>query len=545
VPVVFNRCLSRLVGVAAVIIAAPTLSAQLRVATWNISNYSGGRDADLKLAIYGLHQGRSMAPDVILTQEFTSQAAVNSFLNILNTAPGSPGDWQAAAFSNGADTDNAFFYRTSKVTFLGQTITAVGSSSTANQPRDTNRYDIRIVGYSDPAASIGMYSTHMKAQGGTNSGGRRLIEAQRIRANAQGVDTNGPGSALPAGFRFLVGGDFNIQTSNEAAYQAMVALQDNDDGRLFDPINTPGSWNNSAAFALVHTQDPIGAGGMDDRHDQILLSATLIDGQGLNYIGNPSIPYRSLVVPPFGTPIDNTQWNDPNHSYRSWGNDGTSFDGTLVTVQTSSNGASVNRENGMVGAAIGTALRNTAAGGGHLPVFLDLRVPAKLGAPPMVDFGTVEQFALATMPIHIGNAGDVDLWTVNGIDDLRYDTTFSGDIAFPVGSFIDAPGGGTNLHILELDTSVPGPVLGTIIITSNDVDEPLRHIMVTGTIVTPGPDCPGDINGDNAVNGADLSVLLSTFGQSVTPGTSGDLNGDGVVNGADLSVLLSTFGATC
>ena len=61
----------------------------------------------------------------------------------------------------------------------------------------------------------------------------------------------------------------------------------------------------------------------------------------------------------------------------------------------------------------------------------------------------------------------------------------------------------------------------------------------------PPVECAGDTNGDNAVNGADLSVLLSQFGQSVTPGTGADLNDDGVVNGADLSVLLSSFGSGC
>lgn len=59
---------------------------------------------------------------------------------------------------------------------------------------------------------------------------------------------------------------------------------------------------------------------------------------------------------------------------------------------------------------------------------------------------------------------------------------------------------------------------------------------------TPPPACPGDTNGDNVTNGADLSVLLSQFGQSVSPGTGADFNNDGVVNGSDLSVLLSNFG---
>jgi len=59
------------------------------------------------------------------------------------------------------------------------------------------------------------------------------------------------------------------------------------------------------------------------------------------------------------------------------------------------------------------------------------------------------------------------------------------------------------------------------------------------------PECAGDANGDNAINGADLSVLLSQFGTTVPAGTGADFNGDGIVNGADLSVLLGAFGTSC
>jgi len=61
----------------------------------------------------------------------------------------------------------------------------------------------------------------------------------------------------------------------------------------------------------------------------------------------------------------------------------------------------------------------------------------------------------------------------------------------------------------------------------------------------PPPNCPGDANGDSAVDAADLSVLLGQFGESVTPGTGADFNNDGNVNSADLSVLLSAFGTSC
>lgn len=63
-------------------------------------------------------------------------------------------------------------------------------------------------------------------------------------------------------------------------------------------------------------------------------------------------------------------------------------------------------------------------------------------------------------------------------------------------------------------------------------------------LVPPSP-CPGDANNDNQINAADLSVLLSQFGTSVTPGSGADFNNDALVNSADLSVLLSAFGSSC
>lgn len=60
----------------------------------------------------------------------------------------------------------------------------------------------------------------------------------------------------------------------------------------------------------------------------------------------------------------------------------------------------------------------------------------------------------------------------------------------------------------------------------------------------PAPACPGDANGDGAVNFADLNAVLSAFGQTGA-GLVGDLNGDGIVNFADLNLVLSNFGVAC
>src|SRR4029453_17595681 len=100
-----------------------------------------------------------------------------------------------------------------------------------------------------------------------------------------------------------------IQSSDQAAYQELTGPKANNDGRFIDPIKTPGNWNNNVAFRFVHTQDP--ASQMDDRFDQLLLESSLLDDTGLGYIGNPAAAYSTST------------WNDPNHSYRVWGNDGT------------------------------------------------------------------------------------------------------------------------------------------------------------------------------------------------------------------------------
>ncbi len=58
--------------------------------------------------------------------------------------------------------------------------------------------------------------------------------------------------------------------------------------------------------------------------------------------------------------------------------------------------------------------------------------------------------------------------------------------------------------------------------------------------------CLGDLDGNGVIGLADLSVLLSNYGQtSGAAGEDGDLDGDGDVDLADLSSLLERFGAAC
>ncbi len=52
--------------------------------------------------------------------------------------------------------------------------------------------------------------------------------------------------------------------------------------------------------------------------------------------------------------------------------------------------------------------------------------------------------------------------------------------------------------------------------------------------------CPADLNGDGAVTGADLGMMLTDWATTDSPA---DLNGDQFVDGADLGQLLAAWGA--
>ena len=65
------------------------------------------------------------------------------------------------------------------------------------------------------------------------------------------------------------------------------------------------------------------------------------------------------------------------------------------------------------------------------------------------------------------------------------------------------------------------------------------NLEITGP---PQPNCPADLNDDGFVNGDDLGILLSQWGECTTP-CSADFNGDNFVNGDDLGVLLAAWGA--
>lgn len=331
-----------------VVLSGFAFGSSLRVGTWNISSYTGtDRVAAIQNSVFGSFQGRSFSPDVLFAQEIQSVSAANTLKGLLNSASGSSGDWNVsygALTGTNSTSDTAMFYRSGRVTALTPTLVLAAGGTNAN-PRDSWRFDFKINDNTSSQEVLSVYNVHMKSGSGSDDQNRRQIEAQAIRANANGLANN---------HQIMVMGDFNWQSSSQAAYGTLADTGSNVRGQFFDPVNRPGSWNNNSNFRFLHSQDPTGAGGMDDRLDMIMMGSGLGDGIGTDYMGS------------FGTAYSSTTWNDLNHSYRVWGNDGTSFDNSLTVAG-----------NAMVGSSIAQSLVDVAGvNGGHLPVYLDLSYEA-------------------------------------------------------------------------------------------------------------------------------------------------------------------------
>jgi hypothetical protein len=89
-----------------------------------------------------------------------------------------------------------------------------------------------------------------------------------------------------------------------------------------------------------------------------------------------------------------------------------------------------------------------------------------------------------------------------------------------------------------------------VVVTDNTIwvrDEAARAEWLTQTLVWTLDASPlvGDVDGNCAVDVADLSELLSHYGSSGASRCDGDTDGDGIVNLADLAALLSAYGTTC
>ncbi|MCH2160455.1 MAG: hypothetical protein MK085_01140 [Phycisphaerales bacterium] len=596
---------------------AATASAQMRVCSWNIARLYGDETAieDALAAIRDDDKpGFAVAPAIMVFQEVRS--GDREALEALVAAAMPDVDYTRGTYTSSSSEDGAggaqlLLYRSDFFTE-----DALEHEDIFTQAgRRTDRWKLRLLGSTDDAGVIWVYSSHLKASGGSSNEALRLEGAEAIRDDA---------ATLPANSNIIFAGDFNVYSNSEDAYQEMISAGVN---RGTDPLGS-SSWS-GAKNAIKHTQSPLASqvgeligGGMDDRFDIIFLSEPLDNGEGFTFMSG---------------------------TYRAFGNDGNHYNESINDGNNSYYPSDVPRSND-----IADALYEASD---HIPVLCDFVMPGALSCILSGDLGRVVSGGTASVNLRVTNARPhVD---PSGIDELQF--VSSGDSVllgggksvapllpdFEVQSFALAPGlegdfqatvevqatsVGVSVPYYQLVTSgtavraavpsfsskeeitevtvsatTPGDA-GVVVIEvpvhnfgwsalqaaldiesaigfggrffpisgfgdgvtdeaavlqfgflSDDADD--GRYMESGLILTSDEDIPGetthqlvltlevevgaagdpaDINGDGLVNGADLGLLLSSWGPCPPP-CPADINGDGAVNGADLGLLLASW----
>ncbi len=566
-------------------------NAQLRVMNYNYAHL-GGDAASLQAVIAAAHAdnkfGWAKPVDILLFQEVTA-STVATLQSIVNGAAPAGSTYNRATFTTASGEDSAAgaqcaFYRVQSVTEQVASHTDIFTQA----GRYCDRWLFTLNGYSSTAASLYIYSAHLKASLGSED--LRETGALAIRANS---------NALGNGVRAIYTGDFNLYVNTEPAYLAFLAAGA---GQAFDPLGS-GTWA-GAANAIKHSQSPrlvtggLVGGGVDDRFDFQLITASLDDGEGISF-------------------IDGT--------YRTLGNDGNHYNVAINSGTNSYYPGDVARSN-----ALANALHEATD---HMPVIVDYQVPAFMSAtlaslPARVILG-----ASATADIRVSNTASVV--TPLGSDELNFTVSatsgltgsvtniapltpafYTASLAVNTGSVgtvaVSATAttpseGAQNPSIVvsgsctvvsrarpswlsaSQSTTISIPVAVAVGGPVVDIDVPLHNFgftasqskldadyisipagmplsaigtlpqaigatpgvvrmrvnptgllagvtTVTGSLLTSDEDIPGE--GDTTLS---FSVVITASGGTVRPG---DINNDGIVNGGDLAMLLSQWGGT-
>lgn len=291
-------------------------------------------------------------PDLFLVCELNNETGANAVLSLVQNAVST--DFQMATYvsntsddftGNQNDLQNQLYYNSTKFSVIEEIIVPTDL-------RDFNVYKLRLNTVDQDVNPIELYVIvcHLKASSGPTNAQRRFEMVQELDSYL---------NTLPSNSNVLLGGDLNLYTATESAFQELLDVTNNI--TFTDPPNRIGSWNNNVSYVDVFTQSTrtqsgMGGttGGFDDRFDFILTSENMLDTADITYVAD---------------------------SYRAYGNNGVSscYNGAINSADCSGPEFSF---------AIRDALHNFSD---HLPVTLTLQTSALLG---LQDFESTNIVAL-------------------------------------------------------------------------------------------------------------------------------------------------------
>ena len=254
-----------------------------KVMFYNLLNYPletavPNREDDLEFIL------ADYQPDLFMVCELNNITGATNVLNIVRTAINS--NFEMAAYVSNTSDDlsgdqndlqNLLYYDSTKFSIEDEIIVPTDL-------RDFNVYKLKLNTVDQDTNPIELFVIvcHLKASSGAINAQRRFEMAQELDAYL---------NTLPSDTNVMLGGDLNLYTATESAFQEL--LDDTNNITFADPPNRVGSWNNNPNFVDVFTQSTrtqsgLGGttGGFDDRFDFILTSENMLSSATITYVAD-------------------------------------------------------------------------------------------------------------------------------------------------------------------------------------------------------------------------------------------------------------------
>ena len=215
-----------------------------KVMFYNLLNYPledavPNREDDLEFIL------SDYQPDLFLVCELNNIIGANNVLNITRSSIST--NYEMATYVSNTSDDttgdqndlqNLLYYDSTKFILEDEIIVPTDL-------RDFNVYKLKVNTVNQTTNPIEFYVIvcHLKASSGDQNELRRFNMV---------VELDDYLSTLPSDSNILLGGDLNIYTGSEPAFQLL--LQDTNNITLADPADRVGSWNNNPNFVDVFTQ---------------------------------------------------------------------------------------------------------------------------------------------------------------------------------------------------------------------------------------------------------------------------------------------------
>lgn len=263
-----------------------TLTDTITINTYNLLNFED--EPSNMRSPYFREVFLEFPADIVVVQELIEGGAAAMFRDSV-MLPVNP-DFAMAPFISSFDTDRCLYYDSTKFDLLE-------TDKIDTELRDIQQY---LLEHKSSGRAFYVFTLHLKATSGDAAQRKREIDSLRKVTDA-----------IPDSIPFVVAGDFNIYNEGEAGYNALLDMSN--PGYFIDPLqdSLSSTWNNSGN-APFHTQSTRtssfgggSTGGLDDRFDMILYSATIGSGERMSYvdgstvaIGNDGAHYNDAIADP-------------------------------------------------------------------------------------------------------------------------------------------------------------------------------------------------------------------------------------------------------